>query len=34
MTKAYKMKTDLKRIRVNAEAITRWTALAHNGDEV
>jgi hypothetical protein len=28
MTKAHKMKTDPKRIRVNAKAITRWTASA------
>jgi hypothetical protein len=34
MTKAYKMKTDLKRIIVNAEAINRWTTSAHNRDEV
>jgi hypothetical protein len=34
MTKAHKMKTNLKRIRVNAKAIARWTASAHNGDEV
>jgi hypothetical protein len=27
------MKTDPKKIRVNAEAITRWTASAHNEDE-
>jgi hypothetical protein len=30
MTKAQKMKTDPKRIIVNIEAITRWTALARN----
>jgi hypothetical protein len=34
MMKAYEMKTDLKMIKVNAEAIVRWTASAHNGDEV
>jgi hypothetical protein len=32
--KAYEMKIDLKMIRVNAEAIAKWTALAHNRDEV
>jgi hypothetical protein len=34
MMKAHETKTDLKRIRVNAEAITRWTASVDNGDEV
>jgi hypothetical protein len=34
MTKAHKIKIDLKRIRLNAKAIARWTALAHNEDEV
>jgi hypothetical protein len=34
MTKAHEMKTDLKMIRVNTEAIARWTASAHNRDEV
>jgi hypothetical protein len=34
MMKTHKMKTDLKRIRVNAKAITRWTTSAYNGDEV
>jgi hypothetical protein len=34
MTKAYKMKIDPKRIKENAEAITRWIASARNeGDE-
>jgi hypothetical protein len=30
---AHKMKADPKRIRVNAEAITRWIASAHNKDD-
>jgi hypothetical protein len=33
MTKAHKMKTDPKRIRLNAEAITRWTTSARNEDD-
>jgi hypothetical protein len=33
MMKAYEMKTDLK-IRINAKAIARLTALAHKEDEV
>jgi hypothetical protein len=32
--KAYEMKTDLKMIRINAEAIARLTTSAHNRDEV
>jgi hypothetical protein len=32
MMKAHKMKTDPKRIRVNDEAITRWTTSARNDD--
>jgi hypothetical protein len=34
MMKAYEMKTDLKKIRVNAEAIAKLIASAHNRDEV
>jgi hypothetical protein len=34
MMKAYEMKMDLKMIIVNAEAIVRLTASAHNEDEV
>jgi hypothetical protein len=34
MMKACEMKTDLKMIRVNDEAITRWTTSAHNRDEI
>jgi hypothetical protein len=33
MMKVYKMNTDLKMIRVNAEAIASLTASAYNGDE-
>jgi hypothetical protein len=33
MTKAHKMKTYPKRIRVNADAIIRWTTLARNEDD-
>jgi hypothetical protein len=33
MTKAHKMKTDPKRIRVNAEATTGWIASARNEDD-
>jgi hypothetical protein len=33
MMKVHKMKTDPKRIRVNAEAIIRWTTSAHNEDD-
>jgi hypothetical protein len=33
MMKAQKMKTDPKRIIVNAEVIIGWTASAHNEDE-
>jgi hypothetical protein len=32
--KAHKMKTDLKMIKVNTEAIVRWTTSAYNEDEV
>jgi hypothetical protein len=34
LMKAYEMKTDLKMIRINVEAIARLTASAHNEDEV
>jgi hypothetical protein len=33
MMKAHKMMTDPKRIRVKAEAITRWKVSARNEDE-
>jgi hypothetical protein len=34
MMKAHKIKTDLKMIGVNDEAVARWTASTHNRDEV